>query len=543
MHFEMNSVAKTEKEEIHRLGMIIHNKEYKTALNQMARATARKVLNIAGFDPYLNQPGGSEFASAMASARDNIAHQEAAEQEAFQLFKSWTSNEGRDPRIKTLVILMERVRSRFNGKMENAMEVLFSQCQEITHLSWALTKFGKTDCAFGSSGLKHSNENDSHCPSIYHQSRDAAFAIADDMLQDGTLNTIFGLNPSNCSVAIPGMPPFYFGDVTPGIDYALDTLDFGIQKNQGNQKNDCGVHASIWNRKDGTGLALSNQPYIVPMAMCVKRMVQDSQDSQEKKPFILEDGTKVGSPIKFQCSRLCLKLIQGQKRNDHLVGGDRYIGLALDKNTVSLLQRFQKTLMPSSFIIDTSFSPHLSIAVVAPNWCPHFKSLKKLAQVAKLMKKGIDLSAFHNDHIASYRTFRSAGTPSETAWDVYEDAASRLSQCRFNHRLIETLGFKTVIVSPKIAKEDDLSPTVYNGAAACAALRSMEFDTTIIRWGKGGIRSFSCDGCEGCDGCEEFKGEAKLSTMTAHTYRRLRMSDDEHAALQERECTRMSVYS
>ena len=286
----------------------------------------------------------------------------------------------------------------------------------------------------------------------------------------------------------------------------------------------------LWNRRDGAGLAVSNEPYMVPMADCVKRM---AREAAEGKPCLLKDGTEVGATIRFQCYRACVKMIQGQKRNDHLVGGDRYIGLAPGPDTVSLIQRFQQTLMPPDFLIDVSFSPHLSIAMVAPSWCPHFKSPKKLAQVAELMRKGTDITAFYKDHISTYTAFRSAWTPVETAWDTYEEAAAKMPACTYNHKLIETLGFKTVIASPELTTKDNLSPTVYNGACAPPPLRALGMDTSIIRWGAGGIRTF---------GIEEFSGEAALSIMTADTYRRLRMPDAEQDAMVERESKRMRVY-
>ena len=45
---------------------------------------------------------------------------------------------------------------------------------------------------------------------------------------------------------------FYFGDKTVGEDYALGG-DFAQSMNQGNQKNDCGLHITIWGRRDAAG--------------------------------------------------------------------------------------------------------------------------------------------------------------------------------------------------------------------------------------------------------------------------------------------------
>jgi hypothetical protein len=533
---EMNSVAPEPREEVERISKQIYENKFQNSLTLAAKEKARIACNIlSGFDPYPNQPGGAEFAAAVTLAKEDPEIKTEAGTVATKALEEWTDGAGKSPDIIALVELTMRVRRRFGGKIEDAMEVLYSQCQEVTHLSWALTSFNGIGCPYGSKGLVRAGECDGHCPSIYHKSRDAAYSMALEMWEDGTLDRELGLGGISSSPYVPGMPPFYFGDVTPGVghDYALGTKDKGLGLNQGNQKNDGGVHASHWNRRDGAGLALADEMYMVPDMEKVRSFTQEAIAG---RACTLSDGTEAPAVISFTCERSKVKMIQGQKRNDTLVGGDRYIGLALPPTAVALLHKYQKTLMPPDFCVDASFAPHLSIAVMGPSWTPHYKSPQKLAMAEYFMKNGANVTDYYKAHIDAYQAHRTAWTPAETAWDTYETAAAKMSTpaCKFNHKLIETIGFKTAVVSPSICDVDKLSTTVYNGTGAPPPLRALGMDTSVLRFGGGGIRSF---------GVEGVAFDAIESTMTAETYRRTRMPDAEQSEMVENEKKKMRIWT
>ena len=533
----MMEIAADPIAECERVAQQIYDLEYARCLTDLAKVKARTVCNITGYDPYPNQPGGPEFAEAVSQAKQDTEIMKEATQKASTAKDTWKASNSDDLTLKSLVELMVRVRRRFKD-MDMAMQVLYAQCQEITHVSLALVKFNGVSCNYGSKGIKMSSECDGHCPSIYHQSRDPAYALAMELLENGILSSELGVDGSSTFLFIPGMPPFYFGDVTKGHDYAEGCSDKGIYMNQGNQLNDGGLHGSLYNRRDGAGLAVSDDAYLSPVQEIVKEMVSCMK---EGKNYKLCDGTELPPVVKFTCNTRYLKMIQGQKRNDHLCGGDRYLGLALPDEMNMLMKKLQKTIMPPSFTVDASFAPHLSIAMLGPAWVQHFKSRPRMQMAKFFMKNGYigsdgtpicngDITDFHKDFVATTGAYRSAWTPDATLWNVYEEAATKMPSCKFNHLHIETLGFKTAIMSKALCDTDHISDTIYNGTGASKELRAMKMDTTIIRYGAGGIRSFNVGGTS---------VEAFENYMTAATYKNLRMTNESQDVLVENEQKKM----
>jgi len=282
---------------------------------------------------------------------------------------------------------------------------------------------------------------------------------------------------------IPGMPPFYFGDKTVGVDYfplGKDSMDkekgdSGLAGNQGNQKNDGGLHVSIFNRRDAAGLILTSEPYKTPEIGASRELVAK------------------GEVYEFTLDSQRVKLVQGQARNDHLVGGACYIGMETDLDAVLFVHEIQMNVMPAGFCVDKSQQLHVSVAAVGPKGIPHYKSQWCLEQM-----QGMDNPqklAFRKAHFSIYPELRKwQDVDALTDWAKYETAASKISGpaayggIGMSYLLVDVLGFKTSVVSPKITEQDaeaKPSSTIWNGNWATDALRNSEFaklPVSIVQW-------------------------------------------------------------
>ena len=363
--------------------------------------------------------------------------------------------------------------------------------------------------------MKEAPADATNCPSLYHASRDPAFALAEEMRASGQLAQL-GLTGGGWALNRPGMPPFFFGDKTEGHDYSSGG-EYAQCMLQGNQAKCGGAHYSIKNRPDAAGLALSGEEYAMPVLSIVRELARQGAAGE---PYKLKGGKTCEAVIRFTLDTSKCKLVQGQQRNDHNVGGDRYVGLAASPELREIIILFLLTIMPEGYLLDASFELHLSCALVCPKGLPHYKSPAMMRVAADMKRKGAPVHKLYAAHARAHKRFRAAWSPAVTNWDVYEEAAGKFPSCKYNHKLVDLLGFKTAVVSPAISTEDVLPSTVYNGAAAPPALRALGNDTSIVRWGAGSIREYGT-----------IEGEAVSTHITGATYGANCIADDAQAAL------------
>jgi hypothetical protein len=286
----------------------------------LAKAAARQKLSITGYDPYPNQPGGAEFQATWKSLlgqAQGAAAQEASEAAAARLESSLASASTR-----ALVLLAQQLRARYES-MEQVADELLAQCRETTLLALAITKLDGVDVPQGPAGLVQAEPQQTDRPSLYHLGRQQALALACEMEREGQLDAL-GVSGPAVALRVPGMPPFFFGDATEGVTYALGG-DYAQRMVQGNQRNDKGVHVTIFARPDAAGLALANEEYAVPDLARVQVLCRRGAEGE---PYGLV-GSPVPAVVDFELHTSACKLVQGQARNDALVGGDRYVALAL----------------------------------------------------------------------------------------------------------------------------------------------------------------------------------------------------------------------
>lgn len=514
---ELRAVAETAEAESLRLAAELRSSVFDSACTAAGKEQARAALGITGYDPYPNQPGGAEFQETWQRLKDDEKIQEQASREADAASSRLLQQCRASPGPAALVALAQRLRAKF-GTPEAVVDALFAQCMEVTAVIVATTRFDGVDAPYGSAGLVEAASHQTDRPSLYHASREPALAVAREMESNGELR---GLGVSGVSVGMnmPGIPPFFFGDVTSGHDYAQGG-DFAQRMTQGNQRNDGGAHVTVITRSDAAGLALSNQEYDVPDRARVRALWAQGEAGL---PYELgDDGPEVEATIKFELHTGRCKLVQGQARNDPLVGGDRYLGLAASPALVALVHRIQLAIMPPGFRVDTSFCPHVSLAVLTLRGLPHYKCVPMQRVAASLKRAGCDVAALYAAHQNAHKRSREAWSPAVTNWDVYEGAASKFPGCAYNDKLVNILGFKTAVVSPSISTSDRLPTTTYNGKGASELLRSQGNDISIVRRGAGGIRDFGV-----------VDGEANYTHVTGETYKRHRVKDDEQPALVE----------
>jgi len=410
------------------------------------------------FAPVPNKfaPGGFSAADVGQSGDDKLRAN-------FKRQFGFANEDGSKPE---LMAMLDEIRAIEGMTADKFADMLMEETLEVTHLSLQLFEIDGQAIA---TELKEAAPGSTHSPSIYHASRDAGYEIARGL----DLEKQLGLNPETVQVMIPGMPPFYFGDKTAGVEYfplGKDSMskekgDSGLAGNQGNQKNDGGLHVSIYNRRDAAGLILTTEPYKVPAIDASRALVA----SRKEFAFTL-DAERV-------------KLVQGQKRNDHLVGGACYIGMETDRAAVDFVHAIQMDVMPAGFKIDHSQQMHVSIAAAGPKGIPHYKSRWAL-EIMEGMDNPEKL-AFRKAHFNVYPALRSWMDVDElTDWGKYEDAASTISSptayggIGMSYLLTDILGFKTSVVSPAISRADaDARPsrTIWNGNWATEALRDSKF--------------------------------------------------------------------
>lgn len=507
---ELEAVAPTVEEERQRLVQKRKAEVFESLRIARAKELARTELGITGFNPYPDQPGGKEFKAAVERFSDASQVIAKATAEAKLEAEAFATREADSPYPAAVVDLKARLLRKFEN-IQGAVDELFEQSREVTIVILAATKFDGVDVAYAAAGLKNADPELTDRPSLYHESREPALAVAHEMLERGELRDL-GVNGPSVGLNMCSMPPFFFGDVTEGHDYARGG-NYSQRMLQGNQRNDGGAHVTFWARGDAAGLALSGEEYEVADLETVREW---QRCGESRRLYDLKDGGPGVEPIiRFDFDTARCKLVQGQDRNAHLAGGDRYLGLAVPPEVVNLIHRFQRAMMPTGFRVDPSFGPHVSLASLTLHGLPHYKSVRMQKLASALQSSGHDVSLFYDAHIAAHKLYREAWSPKITNWGVYEDAAFKLTQCKYYHRLVDILGYKTAIVSPALSLEDDLPTTTYNGKAATAELRAKGTDTSILRFGAGGIRDFGVS----------LDGQALHTHITGATYAAHRVSD------------------
>ncbi len=512
---ELDAVAETFEAECLRLANAKRESVYEASCTEAGKAMARATLGIKGYDPYPNQQGGQEFQEAWKRFRENETVQAQASAEAEAAATATLQPNRACLGKQALVGVVQRLRDKF-GTTQGAVDALFAQCLEVTAVLIACTSFDGIEAPYGSAGLVVADAHTTDRPSLHHLSREPALALAREMERGGQLRSL-GVSGVSVGLNMPGMPPFFFGDITEGHDYAQGG-NYAQQMSQGNQWNDAGAHVTIITRADSAGLALSNKEYDVPVLARVRELWLQGEAGMSYE--LQDDGPQVEATINFELNTAMCKLVQGQARNDTLVGGDRYVGLAAQPPLLEIVRRFQLAVMPAGFLLDLSFCPHVSVAVLTLRGLPHYKSVPMQHLAACLQPTGCDMAKFYAAHQEAHRRSRRAWSPAVTNWDVYEDAASKFPGCKYNDRLLDLLGYKTAVVSHEISSSDELPTTTYNGKGASAELRYKGNDTSIVRWGAGGIRDFGL-----------VQGFAYYTHVTGDTYARHRISDANQPAL------------
>lgn len=504
----LQGVQETAEEECELLARKTFESSYQKSLTEGAKVLARVECGIVGYDPYPNQPKGQEFKASVEKLKGNPEIIETAKAEADIASKKCFSTQSVSVGPAAIVALAARLKDEYPDA-EAVVEALYPQVLEVTHVGISMTQIDGIEIQYGRDGMKRAPGDSSDCPTVYHSSRDPAFEIAKEMLGNGLLGEL-GLSGPSFGLNRPGIPPFFFGDTTKGQEYCIGG-NFGQLMAQGNQEKCGGAHISAFNRRDAAGLALSGEEYHVPHLATVKELARQGADGEH---YRLKDGKSCAPVIKFTLETDKCKLVQGQERNDTLVGGDRYVGLAASRSLVDLVVLFQQSFMPEDWQVDASFMPHMSIAMVCPRGLPHLKSPNMMNTATGLKRAGAPMDKFYEAHQTAHKKFRAAWSPPITNWDVYEKAAGQFPACKYNHRLVDLLGFKTAVVSPSISTQDVLPKTVYNGPAASPELRVCGNDTSIIRWGSGSIRDYGL-----------VTGEAIATEITGATYATNRISD------------------
>jgi hypothetical protein len=379
-----------------------------------------------------------------------------------------------DVQVPELTAMMEQIRNCMTE--DQFADMLVESTLEVTHLSLQIFNIDGEDIG---TGLKTAAAGTKHCPSVYHVSRDRGYKIAQSL----NLKEDLGLNPETVQVMIPGMPPFFFGDKTAGVDYfplgkdsmSKDKGDSGLAGFQGNQNNDAGLHVSIFNRRDAAGLILTAEPYKTPVLALARELVAKAQ------------------VYKFLLDQRRVKLVQGQKRNDHLVGGACYIGMETDSQATEHVHTIQRHVMPAGFKVDHSQQLHVSIATIGPKDIAHYKSQWCLEQMSD--KENPQKLAFRQAHFKLYAALREKQDVDDlTDWGKYEAAVVKITSpvayrgIGKSYLLVDVLGFKTSVVSPAISATDPAakrSSTIWNGNWATDTLRKSEFamqSESIVEW-------------------------------------------------------------
>ena len=508
-------IGGTVEEELERLAEEKRRSVQDALVEAEAKKLARVECEIEGpYDPYPNQKKGPEFRKAVDRLKSDESVIKTAEEKTTAAVEEYAQMLAAAAGPPAAVALANKLWEHYPN-MHAVVDKLYEQVLEATHVGISVTRLDGVDIPYGADGLKEALADATNCPSLYHASRDPAFALAEEMRASGQLAQL-GLTGSGWALNRPGMPPFFFGDKTEGHDYSSGG-DYAQRMLQGNQAKCGGAHFSIRNRPDAAGLALSGEEYAMPVLSIVRELARQGAAGE---PYKLKGGKTYEAVIRFTLDTSKSKLVQGQQRNDPHVGGDRYIGLAASVKLTQIINDFLFTIMPEGFLVDSSFQLHMSCAVVCPKGLPHYKSPAMMRVAAGMKQKGAPVEKLYAAHARAHKRFRAAWSPAITNWDVYEEAAGKYPACKYNHKLVPTLGYKTAVVSPAISTKDVLPSTVYNGAEAPQSLRAMGNDTSIVRWGAGSIREYGT-----------IEGEAISTHITGATYGANCIPDDAQATL------------
>ena len=480
----LSHIKADERSECVRLEMIKHEEAFQKAKRDKAREVARKKLDSQGFDPYPNQPRGQDFARAKEVAAADASVLDYAIEQAEVARAAWRANKGDLP-LDELMQYMELAKKRF-VTVETIARVTFAQLQEITHASAAVVRFQEDgrapiDNGYGRHGLVRASPDSARCPSLHHENRMAPFAALRAMWQKGECQRLLGITGNGQAPFMPGVPPFFAGDITAGESYCrgapADKRAF-----LGNQSADGGLHVSWFNRRDGIALALSRDRYRTPNRNVLVGWVKRALRGQT---WTITGLGEVGPRLVVRVDSRELVLLQGQKRNSGPSGGHVYVAWKLSSEPLATARAARATILPDA-PPDASFYPHLTIGSLGPRTLPHLKSPVCMQVVDAIYDQhgdkapevmAIVWSVFFDAHDA----VRAAYSPEKLGWDRYEEAAALMGQKKLSHLLLETLGFKAMVGSERLVAEDRLPPTVYCGPGSSDALRANGMDLSPLQ--------------------------------------------------------------
>lgn len=480
----LSHIKADELSESLRLEMIKHAEAYQKAKRDKALEVARQKLGIKGFDPWPDQPQGQLFLREKEGAAADVSVLDYAIEQAEVARAAWRANKWDLP-LDDLMLYMELAKQRF-GTVETIARVTFAQLQEITHASAAVVCFQEDGRApiengYGRHGLVRASPDSARCPSLHHESRMAPFAVLRAMWQRGECQRLLGITGNGQAPFMPGVPPFFAGDITAGESYCRGApADKGAFL--GNQCADGGLHISWYNRRHGFALALSRDRYRTPKRNILVGWVKRALSGET---WTLDRLGEVGPRLKVRVDSRDLVLLQGQKRNSGPSGGHVYVSWKLSSESLVMAKAARATILPDA-PPDASFYLHLTIGALGPRTLPHLKSPVCMQAVDAIYHQHGDdapgiMATVWSVFFEAHDAVRAAYSPAQLGWDKYEEAAALMGQKKVSHLLLETLGHKAMVGSKRLVAEDRLPPTVYCGPGSSDTLRAKGMDLSPLQ--------------------------------------------------------------